>query len=1293
MARPRSLLSLAVALGTLGLAFGLVMGLLPPAFHASAPVAPQQQTNVFVASADSFVSSIANEAGLNFGTEITLRVGAGTTQGGLTDYRSFVRFGAITETIPAGVQIDQATLALDHLGSPDELVVVAEVVTDTWTEADITWRNQPGSMAPQASTTVSLTTGIHTWDVTAHVQAWVDGTLSNYGFALRPEDESIIVMKPFSSREYGSLGGGPPVVLEVTWHRLTETPTSTPDGGPPTATITATATTTATVRATNTPTRTITATATVTSTATATRTATATATISNIVTPTRTATATATPLSTPTATATPTPTPTLPATLVTSTPTLTATGTASTPTSTASPSIAPTETRVTATTTVTTTVTATTAATAATATTATTATATGSAATTVTATAAVTPTLTATATRTPQDPTQPPPITALPPALDLTLSGGCGRTYQIGQAVTIRVQSTVSGTVAVDHFPGGLAIGEVAVAPDRPGDLPYTIAGPPGAQRLVAELLDDEGLTATCDFDVAAVVTREPTPTPASGGFVVPPPSPPGIYLPLAAKLGRPNGPTGLAAPPAKAREGDIAWVSRLPQPPFVVSAVGNGANYRLSTWYLGLESEPNWIMDGVGQQGYDVRVHRLTAGEGPVSGIDRLLVSASRRNGQLWLVSWGVTDAGQLVKLDSLGYGEGRDVAGYALASRPVVEATTLRRYLVVTPIVTAGNQVRVISWSVDPMTGQLNGRFDTGDWQAVAAQADLDVAYLPNARIHLDPNLGFAGDEAYDTDRLFAMTFRTAADSLGQWILNVSDSGTIGWFGGGESGVNVRNTGAVAYDMSVARVVPIGRSGFLTAVRDGSAEPEVFTWDYRSVAAANGLVPHRLGRSSWDNSPDAKGVDLDQDNPGDPDFIGGDVDGERALLTDVRWEETGAGDGAMFSLAPQNKGAAGGMASVTKVMTLLITIEALKAGLVSLDDIVLVPAEGAEGAPAWMSPPLAAGDQVELRTLLHGLMKRSSNGAARSIAWHVAGAKYGNGLTYAQRLSAFLADMNQRATALGMSDSLYCGVQGGSHSTPQDQVTLWRYVASEPLFWQFTGVNTYDPPCGKDVNDNPKCFADLSKGTMGVPGLDGEKNGLKTNNSGVGYQNGVLACDAFASSSAFDACRQCRIGQVTRLGRSFLGAVLQSDNSAGDVRALLDYGLIKRFTPDRRGKGSDKAAVLAGEEPTDFALASLANEPTVSLVVTGKGDIRVCTLNASAALGQATAQACLTVPSPILGPGGPYLPDVASSVQMVALDALAEAEADVLTGHLVGNDAILRLQVWRVAAREASW
>ncbi len=372
MAHTRSLLSLALAMLTFGLAFGLAAGMDLPRIPSAAPTGPQQHTNQFAADADSFVSSVVVEAGTNFGTDTTLRVGAATTLGGLTNYRSFVRFDAVTQTLAADAVVDQASLKLSYLGSPGTLTILTEVVTDTWTEAGITWLNQPGSTVPLASTTVTTTAGVITWDVTAHVQAWVDGNLPNNGLVLRPISEDIIEMKPFSSRETDDGGGEPPVMLEVTWHSLNPTATTTPTSTE-TPTSTTTATPTVTGSPTSTPTNTVTATATLTTTLTPTLTATATTAV----------TATATLSSTPTtvvATATPA-SPTSDATV-----TATVTGTVAVPTGTATPSVTPTQSVATAT-------------------------ATGTAVTSPTATSSpVTPTWTVTPTHTPVGPTPPPDI-------------------------------------------------------------------------------------------------------------------------------------------------------------------------------------------------------------------------------------------------------------------------------------------------------------------------------------------------------------------------------------------------------------------------------------------------------------------------------------------------------------------------------------------------------------------------------------------------------------------------------------------------------------------------------------------------------------------------------------------------------------------------------------------------------------------------------------------------------------------------------------------------------------------
>jgi hypothetical protein len=879
--------------------------------------------------------------------------------------------------------------------------------------------------------------------------------------------------------------------------------------------------------------------------------------------------------------------------------------------------------------------------------------------------------------------------------LDLVLDTGCGRTYRAGDRANIIVAGVITRTVqvSVDRFPGGVHVGTLALEPGGPAvQIPYVFTGPAGRQVLVGTILDDEDTQDTCGFDLGALPTREPSPTRVVGGFAPRPTPRPEIFLPLAAKLGLPKGPGDVTAPSVDAKEIDVEWVSSIPQPRFVATALGNGAHYRLQVYRLDGAGTPVWVTDGTVMPGRDVRVHRLSSGVSTVEGIDRLLVSAARNGGGLWLTTWRVTDGGNLVKLDTHGYGQ-RDltVEAYAVASRPVQGDGGLLRYQVVTPIRTGADQARVLSWSVNHETGALNGTDDTGDWQAISPSSDLDIAYIPGAQIFLDPDAGFEDGESYDSDRIFAMTFQNSSGRLSEWVLQVLNSGGIGWFGGGESGVDVRNTASVSYDATTARIVPLGRNGFLTARRDGESTPDLLTWDFRPTSGPSGLAPHRLGRSDWDNDS-GKGVTLDEDNIADPNYIGTDVDGERAIVSDWDWEDTGAGQGLLFEKTALGKGAAGGIASVGKVMTLLVTLEAEQAGWVDFDDVVTIPPEGAEGSPAWMQPPLADGDQVELRTLLHGLMKRSSNGAARSIAYHVAGAKYGNGLSYADRRDAFVDDMNDRAAELGLDDSLYCHPQGSTHSTPQDQVTLWRAVSQKAWFWEFAGVGSFDPPCALDANNDPKCFSTMSKGNLGVPGVDGEKNGLKSVNSGVGYSSGQLSCSAFASASTFDACRQCRIGSVTRLGRSFVGMTQQSDDSSGDVRDLLVHAIHRQFTPDQRGIGTDQAAVPVGESPLDFALGALSNEPPVSAVMVENGEVRVCTLNVNAGLGMASPLSCTVREGPFLGVGGPLALDPDRQVEITVVDSLAESEADVLSAEL-NLSAILRLRIWRVAARDPSY
>ncbi len=213
--------------------------------------------------------------------------------------------------------------------------------------------------------------------------------------------------------------------------------------------------------------------------------------------------------------------------------------------------------------------------------------------------------------------------------------------------------------------------------------------------------------------------------------------------------------------------------------------------------------------------------------------------------------------------------------------------------------------------------------------------------------------------------------------------------------------------------------------------------------------------------------------------------------------------------------------------VASITKVMTLLLTFEAIHAGKIGYEDIVPVSehAYSMGGSQIWLEP----GEQFRLRELLKAVCVASANDAAVTIAEYVGGSEPG-----------FVSQMNARAASLGMTNTNFCNACGldeaGHLSTARDVAVMSRTILNEcPEVLEFTGIWTDSLRGGETqlVNTNK-----LLRHYSGI-------TGLKTGTTG-----GAGVC---ISASA------------TRDGLSLIAVVLGAPSSAERFAAattLLDYG-----------------------------------------------------------------------------------------------------------------------------------
>jgi len=126
--------------------------------------------------------------------------------------------------------------------------------------------------------------------------------------------------------------------------------------------------------------------------------------------------------------------------------------------------------------------------------------------------------------------------------------------------------------------------------------------------------------------------------------------------------------------------------------------------------------------------------------------------------------------------------------------------------------------------------------------------------------------------------------------------------------------------------------------------------------------------------------------------------------------------------------------------IASTTKLMTAYVAIKDLP-----LDKIVRAQPYEPEYGESLMG--LRAGQRISVRDLLYGLILRSGNDAAHTLAIDAAGDE-----------ARFVAQMNRYAAALGLSHTHYANPVGldekGNYSSAGDLMTLTRRLLQEPAF-----------------------------------------------------------------------------------------------------------------------------------------------------------------------------------------------------------------------------------------------
>ena len=242
---------------------------------------------------------------------------------------------------------------------------------------------------------------------------------------------------------------------------------------------------------------------------------------------------------------------------------------------------------------------------------------------------------------------------------------------------------------------------------------------------------------------------------------------------------------------------------------------------------------------------------------------------------------------------------------------------------------------------------------------------------------------------------------------------------------------------------------------------------------------------------------------------------------------------------------------------ASVTKVMTMLLIMEALDNGRIHLDD--QVTASETAAAKGGSQIYLKAGETMPVSDMLKSIAVSSANDCACAMAELIAGSE-----------SAFVEQMNQRAAELGMADTHFVNCTGLDDSKEAERHRTSAYdiaLMSRQLL-------KYHP----DIKKYTTIWMDTVRG--GTFGLSNTNKLIRFYSGATGLKTG------FTSGAGY-----CLSATAKREGMELIAVVMGCESAqkrTADCKALLDYGFAT-YSVVRPGlKAGRTVAVHLGKQNT---------------------------------------------------------------------------------------------------------
>lgn len=211
---------------------------------------------------------------------------------------------------------------------------------------------------------------------------------------------------------------------------------------------------------------------------------------------------------------------------------------------------------------------------------------------------------------------------------------------------------------------------------------------------------------------------------------------------------------------------------------------------------------------------------------------------------------------------------------------------------------------------------------------------------------------------------------------------------------------------------------------------------------------------------------------------------------------------------------------------ASITKIMSLLLIIEAIDSGKLSLDDVVTASEHACSmgGSQIWLEP----GEAMTVDDLLKATVIASANDATVALGETIAGSEEG-----------FVAMMNARAKELGMTNTYFINATGldaeGHLSSAHDIAVMSRELIKHDL------IKNYSTVWMDTLRDGESELVNTNKLVRFYEGTTGLKTGTT---SGAGY---------------------CLSATAERNGLELVAVIMSGDTSQerfNGAKKLLDYG-----------------------------------------------------------------------------------------------------------------------------------